>query len=61
MTEGIEYFFANFDYLLKTGRDPREALLETADDYAEVMYNIKPTKKEMKNIWFRLFDFLLSK
>jgi len=61
MTEEIEYFFADFDHLLKAGRNPREALLETADDYAEVMYDIKPTKKEKKNIWFRLFDFLLSK
>jgi len=43
--EKIEYFFAQFDCLLENKREPKEAILETAEDYAYVFYNIKPNIK----------------
>jgi len=50
MTESIEYFFAEFDYLLKNGYEPKEALLQTAEDYAHVIHNIFPKDEIIKEL-----------
>lgn len=56
--EEIDYFFAEFDYLLQNGRDPKKALLETAEDYAYVFHDIKPVKNKKSNFFMRLLIFL---
>jgi len=56
--EKIDYFFNEFDYLIQSGKKPREALLETAEDYAEVFYNKKETRIIHKDI---TIDYILNK
>jgi hypothetical protein len=50
MTESIEYFFAEFDYRLKNGYEPKEALLQTAEDYAHVIHDILPKDEIIKEL-----------
>ena len=58
MTESIEYFFAEFDYRLKNGYEPKEALLQTAEDYAHVIHDILPKDEIIKELKQALFESL---
>jgi len=66
-SEAIDYFFAEFDYLLGNGMNPREALLETAEDYAVVFFNnklnIKAKEDEVKfdKVYNYIFDNIIKK
>jgi hypothetical protein len=46
--EKIDYFFAEFDYLISSGVDPSKALLKAAEAYAYVFYKIHNKPKESK-------------
>lgn len=54
--EKIDYFISEFDYLLQSGINPKDALIKTAEDYAYVFHNIE-VKKNKKNIFFNLLSF----
>lgn len=56
--EKIDYFFNEFDYLIQQGRNPKEALFETAEDYAYVFYDKLSDKKENKNTNNNTKDFI---
>lgn len=47
-SEAIDYFFAEFDSLLENGKDPKEALLKTAEDYAYVFFSDEQNNKHIK-------------
>lgn len=54
--EKLEYFIAAFDSLLKNGKNPKEAILQVAEDYAYVFHNIKPKEQTVEVLQKALFE-----
>lgn len=58
-TEKLDYFFTDLELYLRDGFSPKDAIIETIDDY-QYVFNIKPTRKRKCWIVRKIKNLLLK-